>query len=149
MEPNWGKNTLWGVKWRCAGDGHWFPKPRGAASPTWNGSSSVSLASHPFPGQLGLARVGGRKTGQMIQLWSHRGEKVLKTGGNPQVRLFNLGLTPFPNPCRHDAWLPRSPPTFRIKLALIPRTSELVKLFQTADIFLALTRLLHLAAKPG
>jgi len=108
---------------------------------------------HPFPyphspsqGSWGWPMLEAEKRARYS--FVRTGGKILKIGGNPQVRLFNLGLTPSPSPRRHDTCLSHWPLTFRIKMPLIPNTSELVKLFQTADIFLALTKLLHWAAKP-
>lgn len=131
-----GSQNLRVLQAQCRKGPHPFPSHHTPSQGDWNwpGLEAENSGSYSF-GQIGI--------------------KLLKMGVNPQIRLFNLGLNPSLSPHRHTTWLPHLPPTFRINLASILSTSELIsfraliKLFQTADIFLILARLLHLAAKPN
>lgn len=49
----------------------------------------------PFQGSWGWLVLQAEKRSRYS--FGHVGEKILQMGGNPQIRLFNLGLTPIPD----------------------------------------------------
>lgn len=107
-----GSQNLRVLQAQCGKGPHPFPSHHTPSQGDWNwpGLEAENSGSYIF-GQIGI--------------------KLLKMGVDPQIRLFNLGLSPSLSPHRHTTWLPHLLPTFRINLASILSTSELIKLQST------------------